>query len=32
MHCAVDGEWLVPIGQCLCQAGYEKVEDACQGE
>ncbi|KAK2509203.1 hypothetical protein MC885_013428 [Smutsia gigantea] len=29
MHCAVDGEWLVPIGQCLCQAGYEKVEDAC---
>ncbi|KAJ1065031.1 hypothetical protein K5549_005840 [Capra hircus] len=31
MHCAMDGEWLVPIGQCLCQAGYEKVEDACQG-
>ncbi|XP_038602869.1 ephrin type-A receptor 2 [Tachyglossus aculeatus] len=30
MHCNVDGEWLVPIGQCLCQAGYEKVEDACQ--
>ncbi|XP_036704704.1 ephrin type-A receptor 2 isoform X7 [Balaenoptera musculus] len=30
MHCAVDGEWLVPIGECLCQAGYEKVEDACQ--
>ncbi|XP_004603424.1 ephrin type-A receptor 2 [Sorex araneus] len=30
MHCAMDGEWLVPIGQCLCQAGYERVEDACQ--
>ncbi|KAM7247953.1 hypothetical protein CapIbe_001906 [Capra ibex] len=30
MHCAMDGEWLVPIGQCLCQAGYEKVEDTCQ--
>ncbi|XP_036203086.1 ephrin type-A receptor 2 isoform X2 [Myotis myotis] len=30
MHCAVDGEWLVPIGQCLCQEGYEKAEDACQ--
>ncbi|KAM8791316.1 ephrin type-A receptor 2 [Rhynchonycteris naso] len=30
MHCAADGEWLVPIGQCLCQEGYEKVEDACQ--
>ncbi|OBS67636.1 hypothetical protein A6R68_03797, partial [Neotoma lepida] len=32
MHCTVNGEWLVPIGQCLCQAGYEKVEDTCQGE
>lgn len=32
MHCTVNGEWLVPIGQCLCQAGYEKVADACQGE
>uniref|UniRef100_A0A8C2MJ48 Ephrin type-A receptor 2 n=1 Tax=Cricetulus griseus TaxID=10029 RepID=A0A8C2MJ48_CRIGR len=30
MHCTVNGEWLVPIGQCLCQAGYEKSEDACQ--
>lgn len=30
MHCTVDGEWLVPIGQCLCQEGYEKVEDACR--
>ncbi|XP_023421511.2 ephrin type-A receptor 2 [Cavia porcellus] len=30
MHCAVDGEWLVPIGQCLCEEGYEKVEDTCQ--
>lgn len=30
MHCTVNGEWLVPIGQCLCQAGYEKVADACQ--
>ncbi|XP_036034376.1 ephrin type-A receptor 2 isoform X1 [Onychomys torridus] len=30
MHCTVNGEWLVPIGQCLCQAGYEKVEDTCQ--
>ncbi|MEE6482265.1 hypothetical protein FKM82_013215 [Ascaphus truei] len=30
MHCNTDGEWLVPIGQCLCQAGYEKVGDKCQ--
>ncbi|KAH0516262.1 Ephrin type-A receptor 2 [Microtus ochrogaster] len=30
MHCTVNGQWLVPIEQCLCQAGYEKVADACQ--
>ncbi|XP_069467203.1 ephrin type-A receptor 2 isoform X2 [Ambystoma mexicanum] len=30
MHCNGDGEWLVPIGQCRCQAGYERVLDACQ--
>nr|AAA82113.1 receptor-protein tyrosine kinase [Mus musculus] len=29
MHCTVDGEWLVP-SECLCQEGYEKVEDACR--
>uniref|UniRef100_A0A8C0HAY5 receptor protein-tyrosine kinase n=1 Tax=Chelonoidis abingdonii TaxID=106734 RepID=A0A8C0HAY5_CHEAB len=31
MHCNSDGEWLVPIGQCLCRAGYEKVEESCKG-
>ncbi|KAM8927510.1 ephrin type-A receptor 2 isoform 2-T2 [Pelodytes ibericus] len=30
MHCNTDGEWLVPIGQCLCQAGYEKIGDKCE--
>nr|XP_033777990.1 ephrin type-A receptor 2 [Geotrypetes seraphini] len=30
MHCNTDGEWLVPIGQCMCEAGFEKVEDSCQ--
>ncbi|XP_066546530.1 ephrin type-A receptor 2 isoform X2 [Amia ocellicauda] len=30
MHCTVDGEWLVPIGQCQCQAGYEEVNRTCQ--
>ncbi|KAE8594740.1 hypothetical protein XENTR_v10019777 [Xenopus tropicalis] len=30
MHCNTDGEWLVPIGHCLCQPGYEKVGDTCQ--
>lgn len=32
MHCNSDGEWLVPIGQCLCRAGYEKVEESCKGK
>ncbi|NWU54335.1 EPHA2 protein, partial [Dromas ardeola] len=31
LHCNADGEWLVPIGECLCRAGYEKVGDSCQG-
>ncbi|KAG9482724.1 hypothetical protein GDO78_011395 [Eleutherodactylus coqui] len=30
MHCNTDGEWLVLIGQCICEAGYEKVGDECQ--
>ncbi|XP_078498671.1 ephrin type-A receptor 2 isoform X1 [Lissotriton helveticus] len=30
MHCNGDGEWLVPIGQCRCQPGYERVLEACQ--
>uniref|UniRef100_A0A8D0KVG4 receptor protein-tyrosine kinase n=1 Tax=Strix occidentalis caurina TaxID=311401 RepID=A0A8D0KVG4_STROC len=31
LHCNADGEWLVPIGECLCRAGYEKVGESCQG-
>ncbi|KAM9270028.1 LOW QUALITY PROTEIN: ephrin type-A receptor 2 [Morus bassanus] len=30
LHCNADGEWLVPIGECLCRAGYEKVGEKCQ--
>ncbi|KAG9354062.1 hypothetical protein JZ751_012186, partial [Albula glossodonta] len=30
MHCSADGEWLVPIGKCMCQAGYEEVNGTCQ--
>ncbi|NXJ54399.1 EPHA2 protein, partial [Spizaetus tyrannus] len=30
LHCNADGEWLVPIGECLCRAGYEKVGESCQ--
>uniref|UniRef100_A0A8C6PQB9 receptor protein-tyrosine kinase n=1 Tax=Nothobranchius furzeri TaxID=105023 RepID=A0A8C6PQB9_NOTFU len=27
MYCGADGEWLVPIGNCLCNPGYE---DPCK--
>ncbi|XP_076212148.1 ephrin type-A receptor 2 [Aptenodytes patagonicus] len=30
LHCNADGEWLVPIGECLCRAGYEKAGERCQ--
>uniref|UniRef100_A0A452IYH1 receptor protein-tyrosine kinase n=1 Tax=Gopherus agassizii TaxID=38772 RepID=A0A452IYH1_9SAUR len=26
MYCSTEGEWLVPIGKCLCNAGYEERE------
>lgn len=31
-HCSADGDWVVQVGRCLCQAGYEKVKDSCQGK
>ncbi|XP_072101513.1 ephrin type-B receptor 2 isoform X3 [Mobula birostris] len=32
LYCNGDGEWMVPIGRCMCKAGYESVENgtACQ--
>uniref|UniRef100_A0A671UKD4 receptor protein-tyrosine kinase n=1 Tax=Sparus aurata TaxID=8175 RepID=A0A671UKD4_SPAAU len=30
IYCTVDGEWVVPVGQCQCKPGYEEVEDECQ--
>ncbi|XP_036888806.1 ephrin type-A receptor 8 [Sturnira hondurensis] len=29
MYCSAEGEWLVPIGKCVCSAGYEERQDAC---
>uniref|UniRef100_A0A4W5P952 receptor protein-tyrosine kinase n=1 Tax=Hucho hucho TaxID=62062 RepID=A0A4W5P952_9TELE len=30
MYCGADGEWLVPIGGCVCNLGYEEKSGACQ--
>uniref|UniRef100_A0A3Q1IPQ2 receptor protein-tyrosine kinase n=1 Tax=Anabas testudineus TaxID=64144 RepID=A0A3Q1IPQ2_ANATE len=30
MYCGADGEWLVPIGGCLCNPGYEEKGAACK--
>uniref|UniRef100_A0A8C3XWT7 Ephrin type-A receptor 1 n=1 Tax=Catharus ustulatus TaxID=91951 RepID=A0A8C3XWT7_CATUS len=29
MHCSTDGEWLVPVGRCLCAVGFEEVGGSC---
>ncbi|XP_053463650.1 ephrin type-A receptor 5 isoform X2 [Nycticebus coucang] len=31
MHCSAEGEWLVPIGRCTCEAGYEERNGSCRG-
>uniref|UniRef100_A0A6I8Q5Y1 receptor protein-tyrosine kinase n=1 Tax=Xenopus tropicalis TaxID=8364 RepID=A0A6I8Q5Y1_XENTR len=30
MHCSAEGEWLVPIGKCMCEEGYEEKNNTCQ--
>lgn len=30
MYCTADGEWVVPVGQCQCKAGYQPVGQSCQ--
>ncbi|MEQ2292821.1 Ephrin type-B receptor 2 [Ameca splendens] len=32
LYCNGDGEWMVPIGRCMCKAGYEALENGtvCQ--
>ncbi|XP_048360444.1 ephrin type-A receptor 1 isoform X2 [Sphaerodactylus townsendi] len=29
MHCSPDGEWLVPVGHCLCIPGFEEAGGRC---
>uniref|UniRef100_A0A8C9ZQQ7 receptor protein-tyrosine kinase n=1 Tax=Sander lucioperca TaxID=283035 RepID=A0A8C9ZQQ7_SANLU len=30
IYCTAEGEWVVPVGQCQCLAGYETTGDSCQ--
>ncbi|XP_077693190.1 ephrin type-A receptor 8 [Eretmochelys imbricata] len=30
MYCSAEGEWLVPIGKCVCSAGYQEQRDFCE--
>ncbi|XP_064182892.1 ephrin type-A receptor 3-like isoform X1 [Anguilla rostrata] len=30
MYCSTEGEWLVPIGKCLCDIGHEPRGATCQ--
>ncbi|XP_056398130.1 ephrin type-A receptor 8 isoform X3 [Hyla sarda] len=29
MYCSAEGEWLVPIGKCVCSAGFDERSDSC---
>nr|XP_020140312.1 ephrin type-A receptor 6 isoform X8 [Microcebus murinus] len=31
LYCGADGDWLVPLGRCICSTGYEEVEGSCHG-
>ncbi|XP_060153928.1 ephrin type-A receptor 6 isoform X7 [Globicephala melas] len=31
LYCGADGDWLVPLGRCICSTGYEEIEDSCHG-
>ncbi|XP_048183146.1 ephrin type-A receptor 10 isoform X2 [Corvus hawaiiensis] len=30
MHCSAEGEWLVPIGKCMCGPGFEEKDGGCR--
>ncbi|NXR64740.1 EPHAA protein, partial [Rhadina sibilatrix] len=30
MHCSAEGEWLVPVGKCLCSPGFEEKDGGCR--
>ncbi|KAJ8257716.1 hypothetical protein GJAV_G00188920 [Gymnothorax javanicus] len=30
IYCTVDGEWVVPVGQCQCESGFEAIGESCK--
>lgn len=32
LFCGADGDWLVPLGRCVCSVGYEEIDGSCGGE
>ncbi|XP_035484789.1 ephrin type-A receptor 6-like isoform X3 [Scophthalmus maximus] len=31
LYCGADGDWLVPLGRCVCSIGHEETDGHCQG-
>ncbi|XP_044522869.1 ephrin type-A receptor 6 [Gracilinanus agilis] len=29
LYCGADGDWLVPLGRCICSVGFEEVGGSC---
>uniref|UniRef100_A0A3P8VZ42 Ephrin type-A receptor 6 n=1 Tax=Cynoglossus semilaevis TaxID=244447 RepID=A0A3P8VZ42_CYNSE len=29
LFCGADGDWLVPLGRCVCSVGYEETDGTC---
>ncbi|KAM6934423.1 ephrin type-A receptor 3 isoform 6-T7 [Xenentodon cancila] len=29
LFCGADGDWLVPLGRCVCSVGYEETDGSC---
>ncbi|KAJ8415167.1 hypothetical protein AAFF_G00008650 [Aldrovandia affinis] len=29
LYCGADGDWLVPLGRCVCSLGYEEMDGTC---
>lgn len=30
LYCGADGDWLVPLGRCICTIGHEEMNSVCQ--